>query len=644
MQRPLISRTVLAVVLWVAVAGPYARPAWSAPKPSPKAVSDDKTYSDVAKEERWVAHLLDDEVERAGGAKQREALAKRLSKAALAWAGCGRLDQLSTPVALLHALRDCKYLPLLEDARDEASRDLATWLLAHREVRRVLLRAMEDVPSPKKALEAFRELQAAHPDKVVEYPDLAAAFATARPMRDVEPLVTPATMLESFQYYTDPKRKFRFSPRKLPFELSRYLADTRISIEERTWAAQRYARTRNLGPTYFDVKYDHGFYRDNTPKKISELPYTLQNLLKVGGVCIDQAYYACQVAKSLGVPSAIVTGKGISGMGHAWFTYFQMNPAATDASWSGGAGRYSSQLYFTGQVTDPATGEGILDSELVLLGSATLLPLRRREEAETAVLIAKLAAEACADANVPADPTPLKDLAADYEKRLAPQPGAAKLDVSWLRAKRAIDRSLVEDLVGVAIQRNLAYTPSWELIIELRKADRLPAQGLDRFFNVLISKTGMSFPELSCQMIMQLVPTIPDAAKRESTYKRALALYGMRPDLRGNILLALGGDYQKAGDDKKALQMYQVAALQCIQVPDIAIPAAEKAEEILLAQDQPKVLLKMYYTLFGSTRKEMGASDELRKRTPNYKFGLRLAELLRAAGKGDMADKIVGGL
>ena len=629
----------------MAAAGLLARPALSAPRAQAKAAPPGGEAKPTgAKEERWLAYLVDDEMRRARGPEKRQELSGRLAKVALAWAGCGRLEQLDTPIHLLHAMRACKYLALLEAPGQEKEAKLAQWLLAHRDVRRGLFQAMDDVPSPRKALEAFRQLQANEPQKVLAYPNLAAAFSTAGALRFYKPQPEPATLLESFLYYADPKRKFRYNLKKMPYELSRYLADTRLSIGERKWAAKRYLRTRNLGQAYFHVQYDYAFFEKNKPKKISKVPYTLQNLAKVGGVCIDQAYYASEVCKAVGIPSAIVTGTGASGVGHAWFTYFQMNPAGTSASWHGGAGRYASQLYFTGSVRDPATGRGIQDAELVLVGSAALLPRRRREEAEAANAIARLAAEACSDGNTPADLTPLKQLAGDYEKRFAARPDAPKLEGKWIQAKNQIDQALVESLIDLAIRRNLAYTPAWQSIIALRKADRLSVESLDRFFGILITKTAKEYPEHSCEMILQIVPTLPEEAKREKAYKRALAVYGRRPDLKGKILLALAEESRTAGQNKKAVRIYQAAAVECIQVPSIVIPAAARAEELLVAENRRSAALRMYNMLFRKTSKRTSASEEVRRGTSHYKLGTRLAELLRAAGKAEAAKRITASL
>ena len=615
------------------------------------------------KEEQWLARAVADQLREALGQQRWQELHDRLAAAAVAWAACDRLEKLDAAMELVHAMRACKYMAILEGeskepqrregrrgrrgepARDpEADRKLAQWLLKHKDIRRLLFRGLQDVDSPRQALTAFAELQAAEPRKVLEYSNLAVAFATARTLRYYEDQPDPATTVESFLYYADPRKKFRYDVKKMPWELSRYLADTRLNVQERLWAAKRYVRVAGLGQAYFDVKYDDEHYREHKPKKISQLPFTLENLARVGGVCIEQAYYASEVCKAVGIPATIVYGTGSSGIGHAWFTFFKLNPAGTSASWDGGAGRYSSQLYFTGSLNNPATGRRIMDSELVLVGSAALLPLRRREEAETAAALAALAAEACAAGDKPADLTALTRLAEEYGNGLAEKPNAPKLDTGWIRPKRTIDRSLVEDLLDLAIRRNLAYGPAWRLIIDLRKADRLPTESLNRFFGVLIEKTAQSFPEHSCSMILQLVPTLDDAAKRENAYKRSLAVYGRRPDLKGKILLAIADDYRERGDPTKAVKVYQTAAVECIQVPDVVMQAAASAEEILLAEGKQPAAMQMYYMLFGRAGADSRAAEEIRRGTPRYRLGKRLAEMLREAGKPEAAEKILAQL
>jgi hypothetical protein len=614
---------------------------------APAAKSEGDSIAKFAgpREEQWLVQAVYDELCLNTGPEKRKALAKRIEDIAMAWLATGRTDAFDTGNELVHAMRACTYLTGLEGKSKAANPKLAEWLLDHAEVRRVLFRSLADVDSPEKALSQFAELQAAEPEKVLEYPNLAVAFATAKKLRYNRKQPKPATMVESFNYYTDPKRQFRYDLKKMPYELSRYLADTRINIAERDWAARKYFRTGDLGPVYFEVKYDTDFFMKKVPKKIDALEFTLPNLFKVGGVCIEQAYYASEVAKALGVPASIVYGKGESGIGHAWFTYFQLNPAGTSASWAGGAGRYQSQLYFTGNVYNPATGKEILDSELILVGAAALLPLKRREQAEAATALAKIVAEACREGDKEGDVEPLKALAGEYQARLdkAKDATAPKVLLDWVKPKDKVNYAMTEGLLDLAIQRNIAYGEAWKTIVSLRKEKCISVARLDSFFTVLISKTAEAYPEQSCKMILELVPTLEEPAKREAAYKKSLAVYGRRPDLRGKILLTIADEAREKGDTKLAIRIYQTAAMECVIVPDIVLPAAAKAEELLVADKKKAEAMRMYQVLFAKTTKE-DCSIEFRKETSNYKLGTRLADLLKEAGNKEMAERIKSSL
>ena len=597
------------------------------------------------KDEQWLVRAIHEELRLNTGPKKRQDLARRIESVATAWLATGRMENFDTGNALVHAMVACKYLAELEGQSDAANPQLAQWLLDHQEVRLPLFRALADVDSPEEALNQFAELQATEPEKVLEYPNLAVAFATAGTLRYYKKQPNAASMVESFKYYTDSKRRFRYDLKKMPYELSRYLADTRLSIAERDWATKKYFRMTDLGPVYFHVKYDDDHYLKKMPKKIEALDFTLPNLLKVGGVCIEQAYYASEVAKALGVPAAIVYGKGESGIGHAWFTYFQLNPASTSASWSGGAGRYQSQLYFTGDVYNPATGKRILDTELVLVGAAALLPQKRREQAESATALAKLVSDACREGDKDGDIQPLKALAADYQARTdkADDSAMPKVAMEWVTPKKKLDSEMMEKLLHLAVRKNIAYGQTWRMVVSLRKEERLSTKSLDSFFNLLISKTATAYPEQSCQMILDLLPTITESSKRDMAYKKSLAVYGRRPDLKGKILLAMGDDVRERGQVTRAIKVYQTAAMQCVIVPDVVLPAASKAEELLVANNRKSEAMRMYQALFAKTSRSDAAS-EIRRETSNYKLGAHLAKLLRQAGNTAGAERIMSSL
>jgi hypothetical protein len=587
----------------------------------------------LAGDEDWLCAAVADELRQAGEHGW-EALAKRIDQITLARLACGRLDRVAALVDLEYARRACRYLPLA--AKADTTGKLAGWLLEHRDVSRLLFRAMADVEKPADAMARFEQLWRAGSGKVAKFADLAVAFATAGELRHYRRQDKPATLVQSFDYYTGPGAAFRCEVGKLPYELARYLADTRASLADRKWAQATYGAAKDIDAAFFQIEYDMDYYRDGKPRKIESVPYTLSNLARVGGVCIDQAYFASEICKALGIPAAIVLGRGGTGVEHAWFARFV--PDAKGGQWLSRTGRYQEHLYYVGVLRDPGGGEMILDSELMLLGSSMRLPLARREEADAAAALAGFV-DAVRDSAPPADVSLLAPLAEAGGKPVGGHKAPAAPRPAWIRAARKIDLALAEDLLDLSIQRDLAHGRAWRMLVELRKAGRIPVDHMSRFFSVLTEKTAAQNPEYSCQMVLQIVPTMPDAGARERSWRRAMEVYGQRPDLRGRLMIALGDDWRRAGQKDKALAAYRDAATQTAHLAEVVVLAAGRAEQLLLDGGRRDLAIQLYSHLFAKTE-PMQVNEVFRAQTSHYQLGSRLAELLRQDGKQTAASDI----
>ena len=72
---------------------------------------------------------------------------------------------------------------------------------------------------------------------------------------------------------------------------------------------------------YKRQQYDNGRISDASSVYSWPYPsYLLADILKKGGICIDQAYYAETIGKGRGIPTIGFTGYGMDGA-HAWFGY-----------------------------------------------------------------------------------------------------------------------------------------------------------------------------------------------------------------------------------------------------------------------------------------------------------------------------------
>jgi hypothetical protein len=104
-----------------------------------------------------------------------------------------------------------------------------------------------------------------------------------------------------------------------------------------------------------------------------ETHYSLPAILIKGGICVDQAYFACEVGKAKGVPTLFFSGAGADSW-HAWFGYLDQN-----GRWQLNVGRYADQQYVTGVATDPQTWGPISDHELKFLSEGFRLQASWRQ-------------------------------------------------------------------------------------------------------------------------------------------------------------------------------------------------------------------------------------------------------------------------
>jgi len=564
-------------------------------------------------------------------------LAENVEKLIQARSVCTGLSDLATINDLVYAHRAAKVLPA---AAKIGKADFATYLARRRGLLRLMLRAIGDTPSAEKAVAKLHDLYTADAKRVAAWPNLAVAFATSADRYDrFTPAGSRTSLRASFAFYTS-NRRFAYDLQRLPYELSRYLTDTRLSLEERQWARDTYAQAANPARSYFDVKYDRDYSRRGKAKKISGHPYTLWNLRQYGGVCRDQAYFAAHVCKALGIPATIVSGRSRGGVGHAWVARLVLTDGGRSARWDAGTARYRSHLYYTGLVTDPAAGRDMLDSELILTGYAALQPLQEKEEADAALYVARYLHDN-RKADWAANVALLKVAAADYNTRARAGDDKAA-DLSWARIDTKTKARIVEEFLAAALRRNLALGQGWTFLVELRKADAIPLRDLDAFLDILIDRTARAFPAYSCRIVLDLATTVPSGPGRLATYGNCLRRYGSHPDLAGQILIATGNEYAHQGRDDLALKAYIQAADKAVKVPEVVLAATDRAAKLLVDSNQASRAVAMYQSLIG--RIKPSGDPLFFHETVYYQLHARLAGLYRQMGRHSSAARIMSRL
>lgn len=259
---------------------------------------------------------------------------------------------------------------------DIAGPALARELLSDPALLHALLSTMSEKDHAPLVLENLRALRESRPESWREYGSLAIALAVvndsalpdtwphAQVAAPLVPKEIPPVELQFDRWIrARESRQLELDPRQLSPGQLKFVVDAFVAESELVWARKNIRLVRaNFHRAFSQVRYRKD--RADSQKFVwNHAPYTLEEIRKQGGICVDQAYYAAIAGKARGLPTLFFTGQGRDG-GHAWFGFMKR-----DDLWELDAGRYSNQNYAVGQALDPQTWEPISDHELKLLAA-----------------------------------------------------------------------------------------------------------------------------------------------------------------------------------------------------------------------------------------------------------------------------------
>lgn len=173
------------------------------------------------------------------------------------------------------------------------------------------------------------------------------------------------TLEERFDFWVDShaNRKLYIDITRLGADQLKFVVDALVPREELRFAQERLRFARSsFHQAYSSIKYDQNRIKTEQFEWPTSQPYTLAEIQKAGGICVDQAYFAMIAGKARGIPTLYFVGQGAEG-GHAWFGFLR-----SDTQWNMDAGRYENQNFAVGAALDPQTWERITDHELKFLG------------------------------------------------------------------------------------------------------------------------------------------------------------------------------------------------------------------------------------------------------------------------------------
>lgn len=167
------------------------------------------------------------------------------------------------------------------------------------------------------------------------------------------PRLSPVQLFHYFREQ-DRHRRLLTDIKKMSVERLLMVVDVRLPMSELNWVTKNlnYDRATWAHKAYNSVSYlMERATKDKDPYKT----YTFEEILEEGGVCRDQAYFAANSAKVMGIPAVIAVGDGDRGP-HAWVV-----TQVSDTEWK----QVNSYGYTTGVFDNPCSGREHHESMLL---------------------------------------------------------------------------------------------------------------------------------------------------------------------------------------------------------------------------------------------------------------------------------------
>lgn len=254
------------------------------------------------------------------------------------------------------------------------------WLVKHPTLGPLLLTALSPRDNPARVLSVLTALRTTFGKTVEQFPELTVATCVVwdSPTReDQTPEQATRAACDVFAHLTLNRAKMRFDPQALPWPILLYLVDSRVTPDERIWALNTYHLPREAGQAYFQVRYDMAGFYSGQWKGGDRQSYTLPNILKLGGVCKDEAHFAAETCRANGIPAAVCTGSSGNGEGfHAWVGLLKISQRRAVFDFQ--TARYPEHGFWSGTVIDPQTGEKLADSEVAMVAEWSAAPPPKR--------------------------------------------------------------------------------------------------------------------------------------------------------------------------------------------------------------------------------------------------------------------------
>ncbi len=449
-----------------------------------------------------------------------------------------------------------------------------------------------------------------------DFANLVAAFCTVYdgPAGNKSGQLNAERIERLFDHFSANSSRMAFGP-QTPTTLLAYVVslDPRVTYDDLPWALRGYAGNRAVGKLYHSIVYDTAAFKRGLPKKVEQAPggVTLQNIRKYGGVCAEQAMFAANVGKVIGVPAVVVVARGAD-VGHAWVGYLK-SVGSGKYEWDFDEGRYKEYRDLRGNVSEPQSGKSVPDGYVGL--TAGLLENAGQIENAAALLDG-------ADR-----------LMAVEGAKLAYPPAGLEGQGESVTTLRPLGKETRLALIEAALRALPAERRGWEMIADMARRKRLTPDELKSWSERLLDLCGHDYPDFAFVALMPMIRSVDDVEAQDRLWEWATGRFNKRKDLAAAAILARADMWNEADQPAKAWGYYNDVIERYPNDGTMVVDALSRAEKFLMKEHKDAAVTDLYASAWGRITRPKEAAGEFTAGSNYVVVGRRYADLLERAGK-----------
>ncbi len=479
---------------------------------------------------------------------------------------------------------------------DDTQRRTMQWLAEQPRLFATVALAMEPEDDPAGVLRVLEHLRRAEGDRLERFAELTTAFAVVWDQPPDEPRSLGEQFehaVELFRYYVNHNADMRYDLTGMPWDLAIYLADGRASVEEYRWvrSQRRYdaRRTQAMGEVYFDVPYDRAGLYTGQWQGVHGRPYTLANLRQIGGVCKDQAYFACHVNRAFGIPAVICAGRSGRGVGyHAWIGY--LKPQGDGAAWDFNTARYAEHRFWSASVEDPQTRAEMTDGDVSVRGRLFGVPIRQR-----------------------------------------------LMSTAIARIHDLFDSDRRAELLKLAIDTSPGNLAAWWALADHYGGEGADLRDVAEMLRVVRQFTLNRYDEFGFELFIRTIRGQPARVQFQLVVSNR-DMFRRRPDLSSRLQIVQGKLMEKMDNTRGALSLWTQVARRNVEHPPVLLDATDRIDASLRRQEQLERLVVVYRTIWETMNAPSPSAYAWT--TPWFLVGQRYAQALEDTGDRAAARRI----